>query len=431
MPRHSLSLRVSMVHLVKQAALERQLFTWLSKRMKKTKGAILPSIMAQAFEKMKGWSIREVQTPYIPNSGDFWGLPSSQYAPSYAPYVFIDEDAQRLEEFRKKILGRATVLSGKQKPPPIAQKPLLHLYITAPSTVSQMDFRDAFEFEIAKAWVVVPGWEVKAPNGETAVFPRKLISSGRLEPESEVTSDSFWKWAYKHGLDVASKDLLAREDAQGVEKAEATAEERRVIEQRRTFVPAIEKLFLRITEDTKQSLIASLTKMLQGKFETMLKWYQENPPWSARRRDPFQQDALFRDQTLRIDYAKKVVEAKPTAQDAIAKMAEQHAQSIQRNFVHKNTFKLSTIVSEKGLSLMREPKILRIEAGSFSLEGDIQFTFKDKSSFIVRNKVVWKMSALGTEFAQYPTTFHNVVLPSGKPMPTPSEKRMLDVFAKA
>jgi hypothetical protein len=61
--------------------------------------------------------------------------------------------------------------------------------------------------------------------------------------------------------------------------------------------------------------------------------------------------------------------------------------------------------------------------------GEIAFTFKDGSSFVVRNKTVFKFSQLGTPFEQYPTTFHKVILPNGKSMSQPSEKRMVEVFA--
>lgn len=104
------------------------------------------------------------------------------------------------------------------------------------------------------------------------------------------------------------------------------------------------------------------------------------------------------------------------------------ADDMQRAFLVKNVAKLVSILEKKGTELRREPRILKASASYGIFEGDIEISFLDNSSFIVRNKIVWKRNQYGTNFNQFPTTFHNVVMPDGKPMGQPSEERMNSVF---
>ncbi len=93
----------------------------------------------------------------------------------------------------------------------------------------------------------------------------------------------------------------------------------------------------------------------------------------------------------------------------------------------KNSMKLSRIVNGKGN--LKKASILRINVGPYDYGGELKFEFKDGSSFLVKNKTVFKRSHLGTPFYQFPTTFHNVVLPDGSKMSGVNEKTMLEVFA--
>jgi len=63
------------------------------------------------------------------------------------------------------------------------------------------------------------------------------------------------------------------------------------------------------------------------------------------------------------------------------------------------------------------------------MRGEFEARFKDGSSFRLRNEVVFVVNHYGTEFNRFPTTFHDVTLPGGKPMSSPSEERMHTVFA--
>lgn len=108
---------------------------------------------------------------------------------------------------------------------------------------------------------------------------------------------------------------------------------------------------------------------------------------------------------------------------------ERAAKDMQEGFIYKNAKKLRSIAETKGIALVNEPTPKNLHVGNGTYEGELDFSFADGSKFTVRNKVVIKRNNYGTVFAQYPTTFHDVVLPGGVKMPSPSEERMNTVFA--
>jgi hypothetical protein len=62
------------------------------------------------------------------------------------------------------------------------------------------------------------------------------------------------------------------------------------------------------------------------------------------------------------------------------------------------------------------------------LTGTLVFTFHDGSRFTVVNQVVFVVNDRGTAFNRFPLTFHDVIMPNGKPMGRPSEERMNTIF---
>jgi hypothetical protein len=117
----------------------------------------------------------------------------------------------------------------------------------------------------------------------------------------------------------------------------------------------------------------------------------------------------------------------PTYKKEIRRKADEAADDTQKEFIFKNAKKLGMLVKNKGVA-MDDPKIIHLSVGGRGFHGEILFKFDDGSKFTVRNKVVWKQNNYGTVFNQYPTTFHDVVMPDGKPMSMPSEERMNRVF---
>ena len=108
------------------------------------------------------------------------------------------------------------------------------------------------------------------------------------------------------------------------------------------------------------------------------------------------------------------------------------ANQMQQQFVAKNASKLASILDAKPAGIDGAPTILKAQATRYGVfEGDMRVSFTDSSSFEVRNQVVFKWSQYGKMFNQFPTTFHNVILPNGKRMADVSEESMNKVFSKA
>jgi hypothetical protein len=109
--------------------------------------------------------------------------------------------------------------------------------------------------------------------------------------------------------------------------------------------------------------------------------------------------------------------------------AVKDADHIRKVFVVKNLKKIVAILDAKGDDNFLGAEKISYEISLAGLEGNIRFTFKDGSRFDVKNSVVFVQNSYGTQFNRFPLTFHNVVMPNGQPMKSPSEKRMNEVFA--
>ena len=112
----------------------------------------------------------------------------------------------------------------------------------------------------------------------------------------------------------------------------------------------------------------------------------------------------------------------------VKELAAKDAVAMQQQFLVKNAAKLGNLVISKNVALLHKPKILHATSSRHAIEGDILIAFKDGSSFRVTNKIVLKRNTFGRLFAQFPTTFHDVLLPKGRAMGRPSEERMHSVF---
>jgi hypothetical protein len=105
-----------------------------------------------------------------------------------------------------------------------------------------------------------------------------------------------------------------------------------------------------------------------------------------------------------------------------------NAARIREDFVYKNLEKIASIVEAKGN--YNTGKVISREINLAGLTGTLSFDFKDGSSFVVQNSVVWVENSYGTQFNRFPLTFHNVMMAGGKKMGRPSEQRMNEVFVK-
>lgn len=114
-----------------------------------------------------------------------------------------------------------------------------------------------------------------------------------------------------------------------------------------------------------------------------------------------------------------------------AQEAKRQRRQIEEGFLHKNALKMSALIDAKGNltsidSLPTAP--VKLHGSSGTLTAELNVKFADGSSFMVRNKVIINRSHTGKSFYQFPTTFHDVVLPDGKTLEAPSEEKMLKVF---
>ncbi len=114
------------------------------------------------------------------------------------------------------------------------------------------------------------------------------------------------------------------------------------------------------------------------------------------------------------------------ARAALARKADEDAKEIRDSFVVKNLKKLASIIEAKGNFV--SASVVSEEVDLRGLTGTIRVTFADGSSFDAQNSVVFVVNSFNTRFYRYPLTFHNVRLPGGAKMPTPSEERMNTVF---
>ncbi len=104
----------------------------------------------------------------------------------------------------------------------------------------------------------------------------------------------------------------------------------------------------------------------------------------------------------------------------VARMAEKFATEQLASYVAKLTGKLHEVWGSKEIQEIQF-------AGSLDYHR-ISFNFKGGSCFTIQNAVVHHVNQHGTWYAQFPSTFHNVVLSDGTRMKAASEAKMKQLF---
>jgi len=143
----------------------------------------------------------------------------------------------------------------------------------------------------------------------------------------------------------------------------------------------------------------------------------------TRKTEPYQ---FYKTNSYAYHYVSRAIDLntyklKSDYKSIIAKEVKKEIDGMLGQFVEKNTNKLMTIVSHKG-----NLENVKLEGATSSgvVEGQMYFTFKDKSSFRVQNRIVSSTSKNGYPFYRFPTTFHDVKMPDGSKMKQPSEENM-------
>lgn len=312
----------------------------------------------------------------------------------------------------------------------------MHVYSSTP-TLSRGSYGGQTEVE-ADLWLGMEGWHLTTPKGKTGL-PAPMVGKGRnAKPEDPkaIQNKAFLKQLfgalYGAGLYKVVKMMLEGKDFEVVVTDGVTR-----VTPRRQSSPQIEKALREITDKQYQDVL----KSWKTRFENEAKSYKEalrgNPEMSPYDYFRYVKEVKLVDPSAPLFKMVRVKQDKSTGyRDHYSlkpdwkKIAEERAVEAadagREGFIEKNSWKLGRIVNKKGN--FDNAEVIRLGTGS-DYDGDIKFTFTDGSHFVVRNKAVLVRNPQGTVFYQYPTTFHQVVLPNGEAMGEPSEQRMQDVFA--
>lgn len=122
----------------------------------------------------------------------------------------------------------------------------------------------------------------------------------------------------------------------------------------------------------------------------------------------------------------KSLELKKNAEQLVERYIEDAHRDIVEQYIAKNTAKLALILQKKG-----EPTkstLNRAQASRGAIESSLTLTFKDDSRFTMVTSIVYKYTASGKPFAQYPARFTDVMMADGTKMSAPSEEKMIKEF---
>ena len=278
------------------------------------------------------------------------------------------------------------------------------------------------ELDVSFVFLVqMNGFQITSPEGETYEVYGDY-KNGALEPH---TFESFFKWANENtdimDLILAALQMEAHEKkvdprAKYTPPPTASAEEKKVF------------AFLReMTNDVRAQQKINRIEYMEMRVERIKEVIAEG---DKKKIELFQNADPMLFQTV-VSYQTKVLY--PDWKVRVEQMVEKEVEEMQNMFVYKNTRKLAPILSAKGN--MGQEKVISINTRQGIITSVIQFTFDDGSSFVVEQSIVASSTRDSwnrvTYFFRFPTTFHQVVLPSGEKMGMPSEERMNEIFAKA
>lgn len=436
------------------AAAPETLLRWLLARTKQSKGVVQMEMVSKAFALIPGWSIEETTTflPLVSYDGNYilraklkawmeqWGVGYINGGSGGTAIEFrnIDKD---LDGARAAFVEAVELVTSSGKMPEV--EPVRGcIYTTVPEETRRFDNLERC-FQVRRAWLGVRGWTITTPNGTTTLASPVTSGGEPYDAERLEGFARFWTFCYKHGLANAAKAALDRQDPAAVEAITAPAAERKRQEERRIFLPEIENLLIEIVDQQFQTVCETWTKTYLGALDTFLTIHERAwldaqgesyPRWESWRcfdkyvmlgfYQPFIDKATERDRSRKGEgWLRRRDNYKEVAQEFGKKIAE----NLRYAFVHKNTYKLSLIARTKGN--FQAGRVTKVNMAT-DFGGEMLFTFTDGSKFTVRNKTVFKVSPLGRPYEQYPTTFHDVVMPDGSAMGTPSEKRMVEVFGR-
>lgn len=420
--------------MAKRASEDIPLIRFMVKLSKKAKGAVDMELAKRAFE-LLGWKIEDTKTVLdlsksTDGSSIIESLLKSWWTTNDVDHLFYDWGEPpktwmfKFESHADAERGLSSIGREMTKVTSMPTSPTVGtLYMTAPSDVHPVFH--AYGFHVKSIWLGLPGWTVTTASGVSMEIPVPIYRTGKIDPGPAYNSARFWTFIYKNKIDEAAKKYLDKEGAEIVEDALRTKSQRQEVQLRRQADPEIEKVFREITDKKYKAVVQALYEALLEDMALVVERQKDphdrNPMKGLNSTDMI--DMMERDQSFDRNWVPR------TDHKAIAqRLAKRRADEDREAFIVKNTARVSAIAKLK--NNFKDAHLLRV-IGGHTYGGEIKFSFEDGSSFLLRNKTIWKRSSGGVVFTQFPTTFHDVVMPDGSKMPAPSEKRMMDVFAVA
>lgn len=406
------------------------LVQFLAKLAKKRKGGVDLDLARRAFALLEGWSIEELCVPL-----EMWRSHDARdVLEKRIPgcYVNRDHDPTTFKERKTLTIGvHGTIESVRSQMERLCtvvasvptEATLGTIYVSKIGDTIAAPSMGFPTIPIGLAWLGVAAWKVTASSGASTIVHAPVnYDPSKADPIFETLA-SFWTFVYKHHIDAAAKERLDSLGSEVLDAATKTKEERERIEAARQHIPEIATIFRDITERRFDDVVKYLTGLYIHEAEQYVKLrnandklYQQFVPYGVL----YSYDSRTHTHSLVPDYKKKA-----------ATLAHRDATEAREAFVFKNTTRISLITKQKGQIPTAEVQEVLDGQGVGGFGSKVIFTFKDGSSFELRNKTVWKRSPNGKRFAQFPTTFHNVTMRDGSRMSRPCEKRMQEVFAKA
>lgn len=120
---------------------------------------------------------------------------------------------------------------------------------------------------------------------------------------------------------------------------------------------------------------------------------------------------------------------KPGHQKLLHDMSMTRADEICADFIQRNLVKLAPVFEAKQAG--SDLQVIENRVDPRGMNAHLRASFEDGSSFDMKTSVVWSQNQFGTVYVRFPVTFHDVILPDGERMATPSEARMHEIFAVA
>jgi hypothetical protein len=192
----------------------------------------------------------------------------------------------------------------------------------------------------------------------------------------------------------------------------------------------VEKILRALVESKRANLEKLLT---ENYWRLMLAFFKAKmSPYKFFQMDPnlagLAYDLAVRSSTLTsasVDWSKGA-QMRSDAHSIVEKAAKRETEIIMLNYVSKNQAKLTRPIAERET---RGGKLvdlidLGMTTRGVTFQGWMALTFSDGTRFKVLNQMVFKRSPWGREFAQFPTTFHEVVFKNGVKKAKQSEEQI-------